>query len=329
VVADLMWLRYRQHGDRSEWVVDLWDAMAAELAAALRISRALASRYMSDAELIRERLPKVGECLPAGDINYAMFNVIAHRTALVTDEKALAEVDAQLALRAPRWPSLTRGRLAMRVDAIVLQVDRDAIRRTNKEIKDRYLDVSKSLSGTAEVYGNVFASTALALDRRLDELAGTVREADPRTRARRRADALAAMVAGADRMACTCGISDCVEMRGRTRNRDLVIHVVAEQASVDGTGWAPGYMAGVDELIPPQVVAELAKSATLRPLTFPEGAEPRYTPSVKLADYVRCRDLTCRAPGCDAPATRCDIDHTIPYADGGLTHASNLKSLCR
>ena len=219
VIADLMRLWYRQHGDPAEWVVDLWDAMAAELAAALRISRGLASRYMSDAELIRERLPKVGECLAAGDINYAMFNVIANRTALITDEEALAAVDAQLALRAPRWPSLTRGRLAMRVDAIVLQVDRDAIRRTNKEVKDRYLNVSKSLSGTAEVYGNVFASTALALDRRLDELAGTVCEADPRTRAQRRADALGALATGADRMVCTCGVSDCVEMRGRMRDR--------------------------------------------------------------------------------------------------------------
>jgi hypothetical protein len=48
-----------------------------------------------------------------------------------------------------------------------------------------------------------------------------------------------------------------------------------------------------------------------------------------LADFVRCRDLTCRAPGCDEPAVHCDIDHTIPYADGGATHPSNLKSLCR
>ncbi|WP_139334584.1 HNH endonuclease signature motif containing protein, partial [Mycobacterium colombiense] len=61
----------------------------------------------------------------------------------------------------------------------------------------------------------------------------------------------------------------------------------------------------------------------------PSGAEPRYTPSAKLADFVRCRDLTCRAPGCDRPATDCDLDHTIPYADGGPTHASNLKALCR
>jgi hypothetical protein len=29
------------------------------------------------------------------------------------------------------------------------------------------------------------------------------------------------------------------------------------------------------------------------------------------------------------PALRCDIDHTIAFADGGRTHASNLKCLCR
>src|ERR1700761_8682209 len=217
-VADLMELRYREHGDRAEWVADVWDEISAELAAALRISRALASSYMRDAEVMRDRLPKVGECLAAGDINYAMFNVIAHRTALITDEQSLAAVDAQVALRAPRWPSLTRGRLAMRVDAIVLQVDRDAIRRTNKEVKDRYLNVSQSLSGTAEIYGNVSVSAARALDRRLDELAGTVCGADPRTKAQRRADALTALVAGADRMMCTCGDSGCAGMRGRLRD---------------------------------------------------------------------------------------------------------------
>src|SRR6202035_1301148 len=254
-VADLMRLRHRQYGDCAEWVADLWDAMAAEVAAALRISRALASSYMSDAEIMRERLPKVGECLAAGDINYAMFNVIAHRTELIIDEQALAAVDEQLALRAPRWPSLTRGRLSMRVDAIVLRVDQDAIRRTNKEIKDRYLNVSQSLSGIAEIYGNVFASTARALDRRLDELAGTVCEADPRTKAQRRADALTALVAGADRMPCTCGDSECTQTHGRMRDRNVVIHVVAEQASIHGTGSAPGFMAGVDELIPAQVIA--------------------------------------------------------------------------
>ncbi|WP_197498518.1 HNH endonuclease signature motif containing protein, partial [Mycobacterium scrofulaceum] len=34
-------------------------------------------------------------------------------------------------------------------------------------------------------------------------------------------------------------------------------------------------------------------------------------------------------PGCDHPAVACDIDHTIPHSQGGLTHASNLKCYCR
>lgn len=55
-------------------------------------------------------------------------------------------------------------------------------------------------------------------------------------------------------------------------------------------------------------------------LTSPEGGpEPGYTPSARLADFIRCRDLTCRAPGCDRPAVDCDVDHTIPYAQGGPT----------
>ena len=330
-IADLLQLRERQYGDRPEWVADLWDAMVAELAATLRVSRALASSYLRDAIVMRERLPKVGQCLMAGHINHAMFQVIAYRTALITDEKALAAVDSQLAARAPRWPSLTRSSLAVRVDAIVARVDRDAIRRTNKQIKDRHLDVFQSGPGMAEVYGNVFASTGQALDRRLDELAGTVCEADPRTKAQRRADALGALVAGADRLACTCGAPACTETRGRGRDRNLVIHVIAEQSSLDGSGTAPGYMAGADGLIPAEVVAELARSAMLRPLLHPLDAnpEPGYLPSAKLAEFVRCRDLTCRAPGCDQPAVHCDIDHTIPYADGGLTHASNLKCVCR
>jgi Domain of unknown function (DUF222) len=94
-------------------------------------------------------------------------------------------------------------------------------------------------------------------------------------------------------------------------------------------GSAPGVLSGRHELIPAALVAELAKSARLAPLSPPAGPVPGYTPSARLAAFVRCRDLTCRAPGCDRPAIGCDIDHTIPYADGGATCASNLKCLCR
>lgn len=106
-----------------------------------------------------------------------------------------------------------------------------------------------------------------------------------------------------------------------------MIHVVAEQATVAGRGATPAVVAGLDGLIPAQVIAELAASARLVPVAVPEGGpEPGYTPSARLADFIRCRDLTCRAPGCDRPAVDCDVDHTIPYAQGGPTHPS--KHIC-
>ncbi len=59
-----------------------------------------------------------------------------------------------------------------------------------------------------------------------------------------------------------------------------------------------------------------------------ENSEPGYRPSVALSEFIRWRDLTCRFPGCDAPAARCDIDHTMPYPLGP-THPSNTKLYCR
>ena len=110
-----------------------------------------------------------------------------------------------------------------------------------------------------------------------------------------------------------------------------MIHVIAEQSTLDGSGSAPASKVGAYGLIAPELVEELAKSAKLVPLVDPADAppEPGYVPSKALADYVRCRDLTCRWPGCDRPALESDLDQTIPYTDGGPTHASNLKCYCR
>lgn len=83
-------------------------------------------------------------------------------------------------------------------------------------------------------------------------------------------------------------------------------------------------------VLPAPLLAPLAGRAVVREIRHPGDAppEPRYVPSRALADFVRCRDLTCRWPGCDKPAHNCDLDHTVPYPIGP-THASNLKCYCR
>ena len=83
-------------------------------------------------------------------------------------------------------------------------------------------------------------------------------------------------------------------------------------------------------VVPPSLLAELiGRGATVRPIRTPGAdAEPRYRPSAITEHFVRTRDLTCRAPGCDRPAEFTDIDHTVPYP-AGATHPGGLKCYCR
>jgi hypothetical protein len=327
-IGQLFSYRLSRCSECEEWAVDTEAAVSAEVAAQLAISQGLAASRVRYARAMRERLPKVGEVFRAGDIDFRLFATIVYRTDLITDADVVAAVDAELAIRVARWPSMTQGRLAAQVDKIVARADVDAVRRRRESRADRQVWVADMDGGLSHLEGRLLSPDAHALDRRLEALAATVCEHDPRSREQRRADALGALAAGADRLGCRCGRSDCAAGK-RPAAGPVVIHVVADGATLEGR--APGVEVGAEGLIPPELVAELAASAKLVPLVHPGDAAPEhgYVPSQALADFVRFRDLTCRWPGCDRPATDCDVDHTIPYSQGGPTHASNLKCLCR
>ncbi|SRX93695.1 hypothetical protein MSP7336_01938 [Mycobacterium shimoidei] len=330
-IGELFSYRLSRCAETEDWAIDTEAAVAAEVAAALRISHALASSRLRYARAMRERLPKIGEVFAAGDIDYRTFQTMVYRTDLITDAQVLAAVDAALAVNVVRWPSMTQGRLGGQIDKIVARADADAVRRRNEHQVGRQIWFGPSEEGgTSEFGGSLFTVDAHALDQAVDALAATVCEHDPRTRDQRRADALGALAARADRLGCRCGRPDCAAGR-RPAAGPAVIYVIAEPAALDGRTGASASEVGADGLIPPELVAELARSAKLTPLMHPGDAppEPGYTPSKALAEFVRCRDLTCRWVGCDVPAWQCDIDHTVPFVAGGPTHASNLKCYCR
>ena len=286
------------------------------------MSQGLASSQLRYARAMRERLPKLADVFRAGDIDQRTFATIVYRTDLITDPDVLATVDGQLALAVVRWPSMTRGQVAGQIDKIVAKADADAVRRRTERRKDREVWFADHGDGLSQIHGSMLTPEAHALDKRLTALAATVCEHDPRTREQRRADGLGALAAGADRLGCQCGRQDCVAGT-RPAATSVVIHLIAGEDSASEVC--------ADGLIGPELIAELAAQAKLVPLVHPLDAAPErgYVPSKALADFVRCRDLTCRWPGCDHPAFDCDIDHTIPHADGGPTHASNLKCYCR
>lgn len=321
----VLWAR----GEQETWCSDTADAIAAEIGAALKISNRAAEKHLYYARAMRLRLPQVGALLTAGEMSYGNFKTIVHRTDLITDPDLVAKVDASLAARLRRWPNITHGWLAGYVDKIVAQVDKDAVRQRRERHADREVTMFGDADGVTELAGRLFTLDARLLDARLNALADTVCPDDPRTHAQRRADALGALAGGADRLACRCGRPHCPAATAVAK--PVTLYLIAEQATLDGTGQTPGSLLGADALIPPELIADLAGTVRLHPLHPPIAAppEPRYTPSAKLADFVRCRDLTCRFPGCDEPAHACEIDHTRPHAQGGATHASNLKCLCK
>jgi hypothetical protein len=117
-IGELFGYRLSRCSETEEWAIDTEEAVAAEVAAALGISQALAGSRLHYARAMREQLPQVGEVFKAGDIDFRMFATMVYRTDLITDRDVLAAVDAELAVKVPRWPSMTRARLAGQVDKI-------------------------------------------------------------------------------------------------------------------------------------------------------------------------------------------------------------------
>jgi len=58
-------------------------------------------------------------------------------------------------------------------------------------------------------------------------------------------------------------------------------------------------------------------------------AETGYQPSRALAHLVKVRNARCTAPGCGRPASRCDLDHTVAWDQGGITCECDLAPPCR
>ena len=171
-VGQLFGYRLSRCSETQDWAIDTEEAVAAEVAAALRISQGLAASQLRYARAMRERLPKVGAVFAAGDIDYRMFQTMVYRTDLISDPDVLGAVDAQLAANVARWPSMTQGRLAAQVDKIVNGADADAVRRRRQRQPDREVWFVDDDGGISQIGGSLLSPDAHALDKRLDGAGG-------------------------------------------------------------------------------------------------------------------------------------------------------------
>ncbi|MFT4201904.1 DUF222 domain-containing protein [Gordonia sp. (in: high G+C Gram-positive bacteria)] len=363
--AMIAWAEYREIGAlhrrmsifgkpetsaRGVRMLDIEMQTAARIAMSRGISQRSAENWLAEAIAMRDRLPIVGLRLRDGIISPRQFRLIVARTELIDDQDWAPAVDTAIAATLARRARGTwsNKRLIDMVDRIIFRHDPDSVRRRHEKAKaSRAVWVNREADGMATLGATMTAQDATIALHNVFRLADMVCPHDRRTPDARRCDALFALLTGLG-FECDCGRQDCPATvpdapalsqwvahevgRDITKGRVLV-HVIAEQTTVNGLGDEPAFMHGhgvisathLRDLITREDVKiqHLGLDTDSAPLPTHQPADP-YRPSAALDTFIRARDGYCTIPGCDKPADQCDIDHVDEYdhanpAAGGQT----------
>jgi len=117
--------------------------------------------------------------------------------------------------------------------------------------------------------------------------------------------------------------------------RPVTINITMDLPTALGMADNPAELVGYGP-IPASVARTLSADAKWKrfitdPMTgnLLDYGRETYVPPQPLVDFLAARDRICRFPGCSQPSRVTDIDHAIPWEEGGRTSPSNLGLLCR
>jgi hypothetical protein len=332
-----------QPGDRDV------DEAAEEIACAMRLHPHAARADVAAARGLAGRLPLTRRFLEAGEISLRQ----ARQVELATRELEPATVSLVEADAVPGDPR----RLTFRLNRALVRHAPEAVKKKAEENRrarrvDFWSDPVEGVAGIgvqgplaqlaqikaaidADAHTRVAGECRTLTTRRFDVLLGWARqrlgldEPNPSTGTRPEqvpAATAAAAPAPASSRCTSCGRS------GRSR---VPINVTVSLATLLGLSEASGSLDGVP--IPADVARELAADGAWRrwliePLSggLLDIGSATYRPGSRVDRFVRGRDCTCRFPGCEQPAARCDLDHTRAFhTQNGETVCDNLVALCR
>lgn len=342
-------------------------SLRAELATALSQSEHIVEQQMDLAHRLTREYEAVYEALDRGEISCAHARVIADAGIVIGsgDESAVAERrsgyarDAlEIAVRETpnRLRPCARALAEAWAGRSIDERHRDARARRRVMLIDRE-------DGMSDLIAHLPAAEAHAAHDRITRIAAACERGEravpgsgagggagdgagdsgsagsgaghdrDRTRDELRADVLADLLLAADEHALFAGDS-AEAIRARVQIVVPVSAIALTGGEGDGSGDAACELVGYGPI----------DSGTARHLT---GAAPgwsrvladastgsvlsvdRYRPSEQMRRTLAARDRHCRFPGCRVPASRCDLDHTVPAARGGPTATGNLAHLCR
>lgn len=306
-----------------------------EIALALRVSPRAAAAQVSFSEGL-DLLPRTTIGLLSGTLGLPHAQVVVD---LLTSDDPLLDDDVRGTLERQlityaAASSATPAQLRRRGQQLLLTVDPDGARKRRERARRRRdVSVRPDDHGMAWLSAYLPADVAQTCFSLLDGFARTTLGDDPddaRGVGARRADALV------DRILTGQLDGNMPGDGARAARTEVRINVTVPISVLTGLDDGPGHLDGYGA-IDADHVRELAfgDDATWRRLltdpvtdTVLDVGATRYRPPARLERHVRLRDVTCRWPGCQVSAQRCDLDHTTPFPQGP-TSEDNLVALCR
>ncbi|MFW0871528.1 DUF222 domain-containing protein [Rhodococcoides corynebacterioides] len=256
-VAYLKWFEYQlaaamhaelvepfEDEDRRE--LDAFTRCAATIATTMSITPFAARTLLTDAVALRDRLPKVAECLRDGIVTPHHIRTIVSRTELIEGQCYAALVDSDIAAALRKPGSWSPARMEIMVDTMVHRRDPDAVRARREAAKrNREFTVETGRDGMATTTDTRPAEDTALAAAAVHRLAAQVCPKDTRSKAARASDAHYALLTQTE-FGCDCDrpITDC-----RYKNIDvgrfaataprIVIHLVTDTTTLTGPVPAP------------------------------------------------------------------------------------------
>jgi hypothetical protein len=295
-----------------------------DVACALRLSAQTAADRLQFAKAMT-RLPATLDLQERGEITVHHSRHLAETVMTLDDDTATAVETCVL----PKAPEQVLANFKRSVRKAVLTVaPKPAEERHDEAVTQRRVVRTPVADGMSEIWMLLPDTGATTFMTAIDALARRVACDDDRTADQRRADAAVQLALN------TLHGTNSDELP-REHGLRPSVQVTVALSTLLGLDEQPGELAGSGP-IPASVARRIAADETgtwRRLLTDERGhlldyGRTTYRPPKDLADHVIARDRTCRYPHCNRQARHCDLEHAIPWEDGGETNADNLNAIC-
>lgn len=313
-------------------------SLATELAAATNTSLPAAQSRLGESWTLVNELRETLISLEVGEISRA------HARELIAETEHLGagRLEAERALL-PWARKLPVAALRRKAKRVLEALEKEPLHvRHERAFAKRRVEVSAGRDGMAHLEAYLDAADAAVIRTGLENAAAEARAlGDSRTAAQSHADLLIELLhegqvtIGSSGAACAPERGPEAERRTLAARAPVVVEVLIPAATLAGDDERGAELVGGGVIDPRRARELIVQAPSLRriltdPITSAtiDFDRSSYRIPAELKRDVERRDGHCRAPGCTAPVSRTEIDHTTAYARGGPTALWNLVCLC-